>query len=192
MPSIVTRLSALILATATVAACSTVAGPDSNSIVSNIVRSNGGIYIRQAARTGEMKTEVYGNPYAEDATQVRDRTIAAMQGHTKGASFTFTPDPKTQDMDVRVAVALQPPAVLHPNNLCSAPGEIATGAADEPRVRMAAALCIGTKLVASVHLEGANPGSTTSAAFERQVGELTWELMTLPAIERDQDCEVCG
>jgi len=191
MLSIFGRLLVLLLIASPLAACVGMGGSNGNSIVSQVTRSNGYVFIREAARVGEMRTAIYGNPYGEDATAVRERTIAAMQGHYRGGAFVFTENPTVPDADVHVVVALQPPAVLHVPNLCAAPADIATESASGETVRMAAAICLNSKLVASVRLQGANPGGTDTPAYAEQIGELTWTLMNLPFTENDRDCEQC-
>ena len=168
------------------------AGSDPTVVNSSLVRSDAYTYIRTAAGHGEMKTKVFGNPFGEDAGSVRSRTVAAMQGHYPGGRFLFTETPEIVDRDIHVTIAFEPPEVLHAPRLCKEPESVELGRTEGDVMNAAAAFCLGNQLMAVSRLRGPNPGSSETAAFDKLIGELTWNVMNVPVIDRDRDCDACG
>lgn len=102
-----------------------------------------------AARSGELRTNVYGTPVAGARDGVVALTTAAMRGANRGPEVTFTPTPAGEGSGAyHVVMLFNPVGWVAPYDVCKDPVRYA-GAPSDSRVRLVSAFCFGETMVSN-------------------------------------------
>ncbi|MGE3935784.1 MAG: hypothetical protein AB7F67_21170 [Rhodospirillaceae bacterium] len=138
-----------------------------------------------AARDGEVRTEVLGNPFGVPQDRVESAVTSAMRGANRGPDVAFTTHPGTTSPGVaaspyKVVVAFDLPVGLVNSSICAPSGAypVRSGGA----VSMTAAFCRDGSLMSHGTASFDSPVGIDSPGFRALVRNATYAM--IPPIDR--------
>jgi len=139
-----------------------------------------------AAKDGQIRTEVLGNPFGVPKDRVESAVTAAMRGANRGPEVAFSTQPGAAAASsyaaspYKVVVAFDVPAGLVNDSICASPG--AYPARSGGAISMTAAFCRNGSLMsqASAHVD--SPVAVDSPGFRTMVRDATYAM--IPPIDR--------
>lgn len=132
--------------------------------------------LEYAAQSGELRTEVYGNPYGMGGARFTSTVTGLMKGANLGREVTFTASPKGPGSGPYHAVMVFNAATgTSPHEVCSAPAKIPTG----PRgtaLTLLSGFCIGDTLLSTADGTTFGVAATEDPRFRELVRGVTLAL----------------
>ena len=134
--------------------------------------------LEYAARSGELRTNVYGTPFAAAADRVAAVTTADMKGANRGPEITFTPTPKVNGSEgYHVVMLFSPVRGVTAYDICQAGDGSGHAAAPESgRVRLLSAFCFNDTLVSTAGGTVAGATGLEDPRFRSLVRQVTLSL----------------
>lgn len=129
-----------------------------------------------AARSGEMRTSVHGNPFAIAPQSFNAAVTGTMRGANTGPDVVFTPTPEGEGSGAfHVVLMFDPPVGTFGDDLCADAGAIHP-VAGNGGVRLLSAFCVGDQLLSTVGGSVSGVDGPRHPKFRELVRQVTMHL----------------